>query len=649
MLKDLRLGFKIGGGFGIVIVLLVVLCIFTLSGLATIQGSVERKSAADQIVLDMQSAQLAGKAFVITKDESNLAKVTDNVNAASSLASSLKDKATDPANREKLAAVAQSTLDYGKYFASYAEFEKTKTACVSEVGTYSTAIDEILVRAIGQTNDIQLHLVREDFYELRVSAFQHRLYQDSKYMDAVGKNAKDALESISRYRGDLQSTSSNVQKYLAGEEKYDKAMTDQAAAQAKAVESASVAISKAQEVSDSAMKLLISTENSIKITIFAFALVCAILSVLVAVFLTTTISRAMAKGVAFTQKVAMGDLTVDVGIDQKDEIGQLAKALDVMRGRLQDIVYTILSAANQVSSGSQQLSSTSQEMSQGATEQASSVEEISSSMEQMSANIKQNAENALTTEKIARKSSELAEEGGKSVTQTVEAMKLIATKTGIIEDIARSTNMLALNASIEAARAGEYGKGFAVVAAEVGKLAERSQKEASEISKLSSDSVRIAEEAGAIILGMIPEIRKTSELVQEISAASNEQNAGAEQINAAIMQLDQVVQQNASASEESASMSEELASQAEAMLDTMSFFTVNKDQAAQAARRSTAAVNHVEIAHIKPASAKKAVAKGGAPRAAHALPQAQKGIDIDLDDGRRGTGSDTLDADYKQF
>ncbi len=195
-------------------------------------------------------------------------------------------------------------------------------------------------------------------------------------------------------------------------------------------------------------------------------------------------------------------------------------------------------------------------------------------MEQMSANIKQNAENAHTTETIARNSAQSAEAGGKAVLETVGAMKQIAAKIGIIEEIARSTNMLSLNASIEAARAGEYGKGFAVVASEVGKLAERSSREAAEINALSLNSLKIAEEAGKTITEMVPEIRRTADLVQEISAASREQDAGANQINSAIMQLDTVVQQNASASEESASMSEELAGQAQSLNETMGFFKI---------------------------------------------------------------------------
>jgi methyl-accepting chemotaxis protein len=259
---------------------------------------------------------------------------------------------------------------------------------------------------------------------------------------------------------------------------------------------------------------------------------------------------------------------------RNDELGDLGRSLDEMVVSLKAVVLNVIESARQVSSGSEQLSTTSQQISQGATEQAAAVEEISASMEEMSSNIKQNAENAQKTESIARKSALSAEAGGTAVMQTVDAMKQIAEKITIIEEIARSTNMLSLNASIEAARAGEYGKGFAVVASEVGKLAERSSREASEISTLSVSSVKIAEEAGITIRDLIPEIKQTADLVQEISAASGEQDTGANQINQSISQLDQVVQQNASASEESASMSEELAGQADSLKETIGFFKI---------------------------------------------------------------------------
>lgn len=216
-----------------------------------------------------------------------------------------------------------------------------------------------------------------------------------------------------------------------------------------------------------------------------------------------------------------------------------------------------------VASASSQLASTSEELSQGASEQAAAVEEATASVEQMASNIRSNADNARQTEKISRKASQDAEESGKAVLSTVGAMKTIAQKISIIEEIARQTNLLALNAAIEAARAGEHGKGFAVVAAEVRKLAERSQSAAAEISQLSTNSTAVAEQAGEMLANLVPDIQKTAQLVEEISASCSEQDSGAEQINRAIQQLDQVIQQNASASEEMASTAEELSAQSD--------------------------------------------------------------------------------------
>ena len=269
------------------------------------------------------------------------------------------------------------------------------------------------------------------------------------------------------------------------------------------------------------------------------------------------------------KKLGEGDLTIKFDENNLKGVYQdMKETVD----RLKDVVGSVLSATNNVSSGSEQLSASAQEMSQGATEQAASAEEISSSMEEMAANINQNADNAAQTETIALKTSGDADEGGKSVQDTVTAMKDIAEKISIIEEIARQTNLLALNAAIEAARAGEHGKGFAVVASEVRKLAERSQSAAAEISDLSSSSVQIAEQAGVLLNTIAPDVKRTSDLVQEITAASNEQRTGADQVNSAIQQLDQVIQQNASVAEEMASSSEELSSQAQTLQSVMNFF-----------------------------------------------------------------------------
>jgi methyl-accepting chemotaxis protein len=277
---------------------------------------------------------------------------------------------------------------------------------------------------------------------------------------------------------------------------------------------------------------------------------------------------------ALAREVAGGNLTVQIA--ERSEKDELMQALAAMTGKLLEVVSGVKNAGDNVTSGSLAMSSGSQEMSQGASEQAAAAEEASSSIEEMVANIRQNTDNALQTEKIAVKAAEDAREGGRAVAETVAAMKQIAGKILIIEEIARQTNLLALNAAIEAARAGEHGKGFAVVAAEVRKLAERSQMAAGEIGTLSGSSVKVAEDAGQMLSVLVPNIQKTAELVQEISAASKEQDAGAEQISKAIQQLDQVIQQNASSAEEMASTAEELSSQAEQLQDMIAFFRIDE-------------------------------------------------------------------------
>ncbi|BBO68963.1 hypothetical protein DSCA_28930 [Desulfosarcina alkanivorans] len=336
-----------------------------------------------------------------------------------------------------------------------------------------------------------------------------------------------------------------------------------------------------------------------------------VLSLLVGIVLGMAITRGivgkLSRAVVFAKAIAAGDLTADIDVDRKDELGMMARALKEMVSKLRGIVEGVKRASENVASGSQELSASSEQMSQGATEQAAAAEEAASSMEQMAANIKQSADNALQTEKIAAKSAEDAHTGGKAVSETVAAMKNIAEKIAIIEEIARQTDLLALNAAIEAARAGEHGKGFAVVASEVRKLAERSQTAAAEISNLSGSSVEVAESAGEMLSKMVPDIQKTAELVQEISAASNEQTTGAEQINKAIQQLDQVIQQNASAAEEMASTSEELSSQSEQLQDNMAFFRIEHlDE-----RRINRAADTAQAAQQKTAPKSKAGGDGG--------------------------------------
>jgi PAS domain S-box-containing protein len=346
------------------------------------------------------------------------------------------------------------------------------------------------------------------------------------------------------------------------------------------------------------------------------------------------------------EMIAAGDLTGSVAVlSERDTLG---RSLGAMLEKLRSVVSDVKSASDNVAAGSQQMSAGSEQMSQGATEQAASAEEASSSVEEMNATIRQNADNAQQTEKIALKSAADALESGKAVNEAVIAMKEIAGKISIIEEIARQTNLLALNAAIEAARAGDHGKGFAVVAAEVRRLAERSQTAAGEISKLSSSSVQVAERAGGMLAKLVPDIQKTSELVQEISAASKEQATGADQINSAIQQLNQVVQQNAGAAEEMSSTAEELSSQAEQLQETISFFSltaVNREAARKSERHAKGAMKARKNPVAHPAQP--------VPKRLDApvlVGSVRGGVKLNMKhNGNSHAGKDETDAEFEQY
>ncbi len=411
----------------------------------------------------------------------------------------------------------------------------------------------------------------------------------------------------------------------------------------KAVTEASAQVQELVELSQAQMTA--ATEDAdadfakVRNSLIVLAAVSLLIAVGAALYISITVSKGLIRASDAVRAVADGDLTKTADITTKDEIGDLLGHVNVMIERLRGVVSDAISASENVSAGSQELSAASEQVSQGATEQASSAEEASASMEEMASNIKQNADNAAQTEKIARQSAQDAEVSGQAVAKAVDAMQTIAEKITIVQEIARQTDLLALNAAVEAARAGEHGRGFAVVASEVRKLAERSQTAATEIGAVSSETVKAAQSAGVMLTSLVPNIRKTAELVAEISAACREQDIGASQINEAIQQLDKVTQQNASASEQMSATSEELAAQAEELQTSIAYFRTSAHGAASrrptsrpAAKRSAA-----------PAIRKSAAAQ---PRQTVAAQQARVGgFALDLTNG----GPDADDADFREY
>ncbi len=403
-------------------------------------------------------------------------------------------------------------------------------------------------------------------------------------LDELAKIASDAE------RAQLATTRRELDTYQAGFQKVEEAMRagsistpqegNAAVAPVKeAVRALEIAMDDMAERHHKAMQgqkdVIAAAAVSARTAMISIFLLAIGVGVAVSIAITRSITGPVRRAVEAAERIASGDLRGSAEARSTDEIGQLLAAMKAMADRLAQIIGEVRSGANALAGASAQVSATAQTLSQGTAEQAASVEETTSSLEEMSASITQNAESSRQTEEMAKEGARNAEESGQAVSETVTAMKSIAERISIIEEIAYQTNLLALNAAIEAARAGEHGKGFAVVATEVRKLAERAQKAAKEIGALAGTSVDVAERSGQLIVELVPAIRKTADLVQEVAAASAEQSAGVGQVSKAMATVDQVTQRNASAAEELSSTAEEMASQAEALQQLMGFFLVS--------------------------------------------------------------------------
>lgn len=592
--------------FVLVIILGVGVGIFGLRGINQLNLQDEISTLVNRALVDSQDVQAAALRYIIYGDESYFAKTEEEYSNVMENAVQARDLMKSEENRRHTENLMKAMEAYQTSNDSYHNLalekievgkKRSQAASVVQEGIRKLFSDDIYVRIENRGIDLDYYQAVEKAQELRNSYNRVRIWAQ-KYQNAVTEEQQDSIASewvaeigVSSALVDecmilfnnpqtmeeLQKIDNELVNYTGYVEEFRRINRDQREEQALQREESAKVLESAREVRNGVEEFIVKTTQTAYISIVIFLAAALILGIAISLILTSSIMKQLGSepeeiaGIA--EEIAQGNLMVV--FDNRKEMGVFL-SMKKMTANLSRIMGDIRNAAGQVNSGSTQISTSSQQISSGANEQASSTEEISSSMEELAANIQQNTENARLADDIASETAKNASKGGESVNQTVEAMRAIAEKIGIIEDIARNTNMLALNAAIEAARAGDAGKGFAVVASEVRKLAESSGKAAGEITEISSSSVKAAEEAGVLINDLVPKIQQTAELVQEITTASQEQARGAEQINTAIQQLDSVIQQNASASEEMASMAEELNSQSDMMQGTVSFFTIDE-------------------------------------------------------------------------
>ncbi|WP_321532461.1 methyl-accepting chemotaxis protein [uncultured Desulfuromonas sp.] len=603
MFKNLRLGTKIGGGFVVILLLTVAIAFVSWLGMEDVVDRVNKTEEVNRLTKDILEARRQEKNYILRRDETSVDKVIQIVAQMNKLALETKEKFNDPANKEQMDRVLDAVTQYGRAFSHYVDLERLKAQRMEQMRALArTALEKTEAIRQSQKNklaaslkrhaaeqEVMAHLAMADdanrmikwFLNARKNEKEYIISKDTAYKERVDEAVEKILIQCRELRGrftdpaNLAQTDAivkSIESYKAMFDAYVNAVAEQGSAEEEIVKVARLAQAQCNAARQDQKDKMDHEIEMANRTTLSGAVCATLFGLILTVAITRAITGPIRRGVSFAQALSRGDLMQELDVVQKDEVGMLATALNNMLRQLREVVENVKSASDNVAAGSQQLSAGSEEMSQGATEQAAAAEEASSSMEQMASNIRQNADNAGQTEKIAVKCSQDAEQGGQAVEATVTAMKDIAEKICVIEEIARQTNLLALNAAIEAARAGDHGKGFAVVASEVRKLAERSQKAAAEISHLSSSSVDIADRAGNMLRRIVPDIQRTTELIEEISASSKEQDSGADQVNKAIQQLDQVIQQNASAAEEMASTSEELNAQAVQLQDSIAFF-----------------------------------------------------------------------------
>ena len=602
MFKNTKLRTKLLASFSVLVVFTAVVGFMGVRGINQINYQNRISALVNRCLVDSQDAQAASLRFIIYKDVSYMDTATEEAENVISQATEAENLMLSDTNKIHTQTLINAMKNYEALNVEFHDLQKKideaaavrATAAQDVLNAIVSIIDSVQdgIRGNGRITQLSVdtlsHLqsIRNAVNRYRIAANKYSQALSDEERESLGKVWDSEIAEVelliaeglelftdSEISSAMKNSRESIAVYKENVELYRSLQASQFEVQSQQKAEAAAVMASAREVRDGVNEFVQGVTRQNVLMAAILTIVAALIGISVAIILTRAIALQLGGEPSEIEDVA-GEIArgnLDITFPNRKLTGVYASMKD-MSDQLTRIVTDIVSAADQVAGGSEQISSSAQEISSGTSEQASNMEEVSASVEELSSNIQQNTDNAQQSNVMTKQVSQESLVGSEAVNETVAAMKDIADKISVIEEIARSTNMLALNAAIEAARAGDAGKGFAVVATEVRKLAESSGAAAKEITEITQNSVSRAIEAQEKIDGIVPAMRKTADLVEEITMASQEQNRGAEQINLSVVQLDTVIQQNASASEELASMSEELLSQAQTMRETIAYF-----------------------------------------------------------------------------